>query len=101
MPISKNNFAINLNNEFEGVDVAFLTVDYINTMASETTDPQASANTNQAFITGVYTALFQRPADPGGVAHWETALEQGFSRRGFIDQMLLSDELVGVLRDAT
>ena len=45
MPISKNNFAINLNNEFEGVDVAFLTVDYINTMASETTDPQASANT--------------------------------------------------------
>ena len=45
MPISKNNFAINLNNEFEGVDVAFLTVDYINSMASETTDPQASANT--------------------------------------------------------
>ena len=45
MPISKNNFAINLNNEFEGVNVAFLTVDYINSMASETTDPQASANT--------------------------------------------------------
>ena len=45
MPISKNNFAINLNNEFEGVNVAFLTVDYINSMAAETTDPQASANT--------------------------------------------------------
>ena len=45
MPISKNNFAINLNNEFEGVDVAFLTVDYINSMSAETTDPQASANT--------------------------------------------------------
>ena len=45
MPISKNNFAINNNNEFEGVDVAFLTVDYISSMASETTDPQASANT--------------------------------------------------------
>ena len=45
MAISKNNFAINLNNEFEGVDVAFLTVDYINSMASETTDPLASANT--------------------------------------------------------
>ena len=45
MPISKNNFAINLNNEFEGVDVAFLTVDYINSMAAEITDPQASANT--------------------------------------------------------
>lgn len=45
MAISKNNFAINLNNEFEGVDVAFLTVDYINSMASETTDPLASDNT--------------------------------------------------------
>jgi len=45
MAISKNNFAINLNNEFEGVDVAFLTVDYINSMAAETTDPLASANT--------------------------------------------------------
>ena len=45
MPISKNNFAINLNNEFEGVDVAFLTVDYISAMNAETTDPQASANT--------------------------------------------------------
>ena len=45
MPISKNNFAINNNNEFEGVDVAFLTVDYISSMASETTDPQASENT--------------------------------------------------------
>ena len=45
MPISKNNFAINLNNEFEGVNVAFLTVDYISNMSAETTDPQASANT--------------------------------------------------------
>ena len=45
MPISKNNFAINLNNEFEGVDVAFLTVDFISDMSGETTDPQASANT--------------------------------------------------------
>ena len=45
MAISKNNFAINLNNEFEGVDVAFLTVDYINSMSAETTDPLASANT--------------------------------------------------------
>ena len=70
-------------------------------LAAELQQLQASANTNQAFITGVYTALLQRPADPGGVAHWETALEQGFSRRGFIDQMLLSDELVEVLRDAT
>jgi len=45
MAISKNNFAINLNNEFEGVDVAFLTVDFINDMSGETTDPLASANT--------------------------------------------------------
>ena len=45
MAISKNNFAINLNNEFEGVDVAFLTVDFINAMNNEVTDPLASANT--------------------------------------------------------
>ena len=45
MAISKNNFAINLNNEFEGVDVAFLTVDYISAMNAEVTDPLASANT--------------------------------------------------------
>jgi len=45
MAISKNNFAINLNNEFEGVDVAFLTVDFISDMSGETTDPLASANT--------------------------------------------------------
>jgi len=45
MAISKNNFAINLNNEFEGVDVAFLTVDFINAMDAEVTDPLASANT--------------------------------------------------------
>ena len=45
MAISKNNFAINLNNEFEGVDVAFLTVDFISAMNAETTDPLASANT--------------------------------------------------------
>ena len=45
MAISKNNFAINLNNEFEGVDVAFLTVDYISAMNAETTDPLATANT--------------------------------------------------------
>ena len=45
MAISKNNFAINLNNEFEGVNVAFLTVDFISSMAAETTDPLASANT--------------------------------------------------------
>jgi len=38
MPISKNNFAINMNNEFEGVDVAYLTVDFINSMAAETED---------------------------------------------------------------
>lgn len=46
MPIAKNNFqSPNLAREFEGVDVAFITVDYINSMAAEVTDPLATANT--------------------------------------------------------
>ena len=45
MPITKNNFAINLNNEFEGVDVAFLTVDFINSMAAEIEDLSDSSST--------------------------------------------------------
>ena len=46
MPILKNNFASTATaGEFEGVDVAFVTVDFINTMAAETTDPLGTANT--------------------------------------------------------
>jgi len=46
MPIAKNNFATpNVASEFEGVDVAFVTVDFIVSMAAEITDPLASANT--------------------------------------------------------
>jgi hypothetical protein len=46
MPIAKNNFATpDVASEFEGVDVAFVTVDFINSMAAEITDPLASANT--------------------------------------------------------
>ena len=45
MPITKNNFAINLNNEFEGVDTAYLTVDFINTMVAEIEDLSDSAST--------------------------------------------------------
>ena len=39
------NFAHNTNTEFEGVEVAFFTVDFINSMASETGDPAANTNT--------------------------------------------------------
>ena len=39
------NFAHNTNTEFEGVEVAFFTVDFINSMASETSDPAANSNT--------------------------------------------------------
>ena len=46
MPILKNNFASTATAaEFEGVDVAFVTVDFINSMAAETTDPLGTANT--------------------------------------------------------
>ena len=39
------NYAHNTNTEFEGVEVAFFTVDFINSMASETGDPAANSNT--------------------------------------------------------
>ena len=46
MPILRNNApSTAVAAEFEGVDVTFITVDFINTMVSETTDPQATANT--------------------------------------------------------
>jgi len=38
MPISKNNFSHVTNFELEGVDVTFITVDFINSMAAETGD---------------------------------------------------------------
>ena len=44
MPITRNNFAsLATAAEFEGVDVSFLTVDFINSMAAETGDPQANS----------------------------------------------------------
>ena len=39
------NFAHNTNTEFEGVEVAFFTVDFINAMNAETGDPAANSNT--------------------------------------------------------
>ena len=38
------NFAHNTNTEFEGVEVAFFTVDFINAMNAETGDPAANSN---------------------------------------------------------
>jgi hypothetical protein len=35
---TKNNFSLNQNYETQGVDVTYLTVDFINTMASEVND---------------------------------------------------------------
>jgi len=46
MPIARNNFtSLATAAEFEGVDVSFLTVDFINSMAAETGDPQANSTT--------------------------------------------------------
>jgi hypothetical protein len=39
------SFTHNTNTEFEGVNVAYFTVDFINTMASETSDPATNSNT--------------------------------------------------------
>ena len=38
------NFAHNTNTEFEGVEVAFFTVDFINAMNAETGDPAANSS---------------------------------------------------------
>jgi len=45
MPISKNNFSRNENYEVGSVDMTFFTVDFINSMASETADLSASGST--------------------------------------------------------
>ena len=45
MPISKNNFSRNENYEVGSVDMTFFTVDFINSMASETSDLSASGST--------------------------------------------------------
>lgn len=45
MPITKNSFSHNTNFEIEGVDVTFLTVDFINDMSAETGDLSAGGTT--------------------------------------------------------
>ncbi len=45
MPIAKNNFSRNENYEVGSVDMTFFTVDFINSMASETADFSASNST--------------------------------------------------------
>ena len=45
MPITKNSFLHNTNFEIEGVDVTFLTVDFINDMSAETGDLSAGGAT--------------------------------------------------------
>jgi hypothetical protein len=45
MAISKNNFSLNQNYEVGSVDVKFFTVDFINTMASETGDVSSGSTT--------------------------------------------------------
>ena len=43
MPIAKNNFSRNENYEVGSVDMTFFTVDFINSMASETSDLSTAA----------------------------------------------------------
>ena len=45
MPIAKANFSRNENYEVGSVDMTFFTVDFINSMASETSDLSASNST--------------------------------------------------------
>ena len=45
MPITKNSFSHNTNFEIEGVDVTFLTVDFINDVSAETGDLSAGGAT--------------------------------------------------------
>ena len=45
MPITKNSFSHKTNFEIEGVDVTFLTVDFINDVSAETGDLSAGGTT--------------------------------------------------------
>lgn len=45
MAIARNNFTHVTNKEVEGVEVAFFTVDFINAMNAETSDPYADSVT--------------------------------------------------------
>ena len=45
MPVSKNNFSHTTNTELEGVETSSFTVDFINSMASETSDLSSGSAT--------------------------------------------------------
>ena len=45
MPIAQNNFSLNQNYEVGSVDVTYFTVDFINSMASETGSVSAGSST--------------------------------------------------------
>ena len=70
MPIAKNNFTHATNDEFEGVKVSFFTVDFINSMASETGDLSAGGSTAglegaRATINGRLNILGEGPLADG------------------------------------
>ena len=69
-------------------------------LAYELQQSLETTTSNRAFIDGTYEILLERPADPGGAQSWEQALDQGVSRRDMIDYILLSDELLGLLKTA-
>lgn len=54
--------------------------------------------TNASFVQEVYSTLLKRDLDSGAAVHWNQALEQGLHRRGMIDTILLSDELLNLLQ---
>ena len=55
--------------------------------------------TNASFVQEVYSTLLKRDPDSGAVVHWNQALDQGLHRRGMIDTILLSDELLNLLQN--
>ena len=43
---------------------------------------------NRVLVSAAYAELFQRTPEPGAFAHWVGLLDQGYSRRSFIDRLL-------------
>lgn len=55
------------------------------------------ASSDDNFVSDIYLTLLNRSVEPGGADYWVNALDQGLSRRSFVDHVLLSEEMLLLL----
>ena len=101
MPIARNNFAsLATAAEFEGVDVSFLTVDFINSMAAETGDPQANSTVaGLALVRQALENLGFNIIGNGALAVSSTEMTY-MVRTDSVDATLLATSTDNTIRDA-